>query len=192
VWAVREGTPIFPQEPLVVVRGPAIQAQLIETMVLLSINFQSLVATKSSRMNRAAQDRAIMEFGARRAQSYDAAMLGARAAFIGGCSSTSCVIADQYYNIPAVGTMAHSWVQVFPSEYEAFAAYARTYPAAARFKSIHTSRAFGVPNAIRVFDEVLKPMGFGQRACASIRATSRIFPSAPGRCWTKRDIRTVK
>ncbi len=161
VWAVREGTPIFPQEPLVVVRGPAIQAQLIETMVLLSINFQSLVATKSSRMNRAAQDRAIMEFGARRAQSYDAAMLGARAAFIGGCSSTSCVIADQYYNIPAVGTMAHSWVQVFSSEYEAFAAYAKTYPANCTllidtYDVVHS----GVPNAIRVFDEVLKPMGF--------------------------------
>ncbi|MDF3004257.1 MAG: putative nicotinate phosphoribosyltransferase [Oscillospiraceae bacterium] len=160
LWAIKEGTPIFPGEPLVVVKGPAIQAQLIETMVLLTINFQSLIATKSTRMNRVAQGRAIMEFGSRRAQSYDAAMLGARAAYIGGCTSTACVIADQYYNIPAVGTMAHSWVQLFPDEYSAFKAYAEIYPDNCTllidtYDVLHS----GMPNAIRVFNEVLLPLG---------------------------------
>lgn len=161
LWAIKEGTPIFPGEPLVVVKGPAIQAQLIETMVLLTINFQSLIATKSTRMNRVAQGRAIMEFGSRRAQSYDAAMLGARAAYIGGCSSTACVIADQYYNIPAVGTMAHSWVQLFPNEYDAFKAYAEIYPDNCTllidtYDVLHS----GMPNAIRTFNEILLPMGY--------------------------------
>ncbi|MEG1849997.1 MAG: nicotinate phosphoribosyltransferase, partial [Oscillospiraceae bacterium] len=160
IWAIKEGTPVFPQEPLVVVRGPAAQAQLVETMVLLTLNHQSLIATKATRMNRAAQGRPIMEFGSRRAQSYDAAMLGARAAYIGGCSSTACVIADQYFGIPAVGTMAHSWVQVFPSEYEAFRAYAEVYPASCTllvdtYDVIHS----GLPNAIRVFNEVVVPSG---------------------------------
>ncbi|MFV0497726.1 MAG: nicotinate phosphoribosyltransferase [Candidatus Fimivivens sp.] len=160
LWAIKEGTPIFPGEPIVVVKGPAIQTQLIETMVLLTINFQSLIATKSTRMNRAAQGRAIMEFGSRRAQSYDAAMLGARAAYIGGCSSTACVIADQYYNIPAVGTMAHSWVQLFPDEYSAFKAYAEIYPDNCTllidtYDVMHS----GMPNAIRIFNEVLLPLG---------------------------------
>lgn len=160
LWAIKEGMPIFPGEPLVVVKGPAIQAQLIETMVLLTINFQSLIATKSTRMNRVAQGRAIMEFGSRRAQSYDAAMLGARAAYIGGCTSTACVIADQYYNIPAVGTMAHSWVQLFPDEYSAFKAYAEIYPDNCTllidtYDVLHS----GMPNAIRVFSEVLLPLG---------------------------------
>lgn len=160
LWAIKEGTPIFPGEPLVVVKGPAIQAQLIETMMLLTINFQSLIATKSTRMNRVAQGRAIMEFGSRRAQSYDAAMLGARAAYIGGCTSTACVIAEQYYNIPAVGTMAHSWVQIFPDEYSAFKAYAEIYPDNCTllidtYDVLHS----GVPNAIRVFNEVLLPLG---------------------------------
>jgi nicotinate phosphoribosyltransferase len=126
VWAIPEGTPVFPQEPIVIVRGPAIQAQLVETMVLLSINFQSLIATKSSRINRSAKGRAVMEFGSRRAQSYDAAILGARAAYIGGCNATACTITDEYYGIPAVGTMAHSWVQMFDTEYESFVAYAKT------------------------------------------------------------------
>ena len=164
LWAIKEGTPIFPGEPLVVVKGPAIQAQLIETMVLLTLNFQSLIATKSTRMNRVAQGRAIMEFGSRRAQSYDAAMLGARAAYIGGCTSTACVIADQYYNIPAVGTMAHSWVQLFPDEYSAFRAYAEIYPDNCTllidtYDVLHS----GVPNAIRVFNEVLLPLGHRPR-----------------------------
>lgn len=161
VWAVKEGTPIFPQEPIVVVKGPAAQAQLIETMILLSLNYQSLIATKSCRMNRAAEGRAIMEFGSRRAQSYDAAMLGARAAFIGGCTSTACVIADQYYNIPAVGTMAHSWVQIFSDEYEAFCAYAEIYPDnCTLLVDTYDVLRSGLPNAIRAFDNILKPRGF--------------------------------
>ena len=164
VWAIKEGTPVYPQEPLVVVKGPVIQAQLVETMVLLSLNYQSLIATKSTRMNRVAEGRAIMEFGSRRAQSYDAAMLGARAAYIGGCTSTACVIADQYYNIPAVGTMAHSWVQLFPDEYEAFKAYAEIYPDNCTLL-IDTYDALnsGIPNAIRCFNEVLLPKGFRPR-----------------------------
>jgi nicotinate phosphoribosyltransferase len=165
VWAVKEGTPVFPHEPILVVKGPAAQAQLIETMILLSINYQSLIATKSSRMNRAAEGRAIMEFGSRRAQSYDAAMLGARAAYIGGCSSTACVIADQYFNIPSVGTMAHSWVQLFSTEYDAFKAYAEIYPQSCTLliDTYDTLRS-GLPNAIRVFNEVLAPKGFRPQA----------------------------
>ena len=161
IWAVKEGTPIFPREPIVVVKGPAIQAQLIETMILLTMNFQSLVATKSVRINRAAAGRGIMEFGSRRAQSYDAAMLGARAAYIGGCGATACVIADQYYRIPAVGTMAHSWVQVFDSEYDAFRAYAEIYPDnCTLLVDTYDVLRSGVPNAIRVFNEVVLPAGF--------------------------------
>ncbi len=160
IWAIKEGTPVFPKEPIVVVKGPAMQAQLIETMVLLTINHQTLIATKANRISRAAQGRPVMEFGSRRAQSYDAAMLGARSAFIGGCSSTACVIADQYYSIPAVGTMAHSWVQIFDDEYEAFKAYAETYPESCTLLvDTYDVLKSGMPNAIRVFDEVLKPMG---------------------------------
>jgi len=160
IWAIKEGTPVFPGEPIVIVRGPVIQAQLIETMLLLTINHQSLIATKSTRMNRVAQGRAIMEFGSRRAQSYDAAILGSRAAFIGGCGSTACVIADQNFGIPAVGTMAHSWVQLFPDEYSAFKAYAEIYPDNCTllidtYDVIHS----GVINAIKVFNEVLLPLG---------------------------------
>ena len=122
VWAIPEGTPIFPGEPIVTVRGPAIQAQFVETMVLLCVNHQSLIATKANRIVRAAQGRAVMEFGSRRAQGFDGAMYGARAAYIGGCAGTACTISDQMFGVPALGTMAHSWVQLFPSEYEAFKA----------------------------------------------------------------------
>ncbi len=160
VWALKEGTPMFPNEPIVVVRGPIIQASLIETMVLLTINHQSLIATKASRIVRAAQGRAVMEFGSRRAQSYDGAIFGARAAYIGGCTSTSCVIADRDYSIPAVGTMAHSWVQTFDSEYDAFKCYAETYPNnCTLLVDTYNVKHSGIPNAIKVFDEVLKPMG---------------------------------
>ena len=160
VWAVKEGTPIFPGEPIVVVRGPVIQAQLVETMVLLTINHQSLVATKANRVARAAEGRPVMEFGSRRAQSYDAAILGARAAYIGGCPSTACTIVDRDYGITAVGTMAHSWIQFFDSEYEAFKKYARLYPnSCTLLVDTYNTLQSGVPNAIRVFDEVLKPMG---------------------------------
>ncbi|MCI8440992.1 MAG: nicotinate phosphoribosyltransferase [Provencibacterium sp.] len=160
IWAMKEGTPIFPGEPVVVVRGPVMQAQLIETMVLLTINFQSLVATKANRVCRATGGRAVSEFGSRRAQSYDAAILGARAAYIGGCASTACTIADRDYQIPATGTMAHSWVQLFDSEYEAFVKYAELYPDNCTllidtYSVLHS----GLPNAIRCFDNVLKPRG---------------------------------
>ena len=160
IWSVKEGTPIFPYEPVVVVRGPIIQAQLIETMVLLTINHQSLMATKSNRIVRAAQGRPISEFGSRRAQSYDAAILGARATYIGGCAATACAIADREYKIPAVGTMAHSWVQVFDSEYEAFKNYAQVYPDGCTFLvDTYNVIKSGVPNAIRVAKEVLEPRG---------------------------------
>ena len=128
VWAIPEGTVIFPGEPIVTVRGPVIQAQLIETMVLLTVNHQSLIATKANRIKRAAGGRSVMEFGSRRAQGYDGAIYGARAAYIGGFDATACTIDERDYGVPAVGTMAHSWVQLFDSELEAFCAYARQYP----------------------------------------------------------------
>lgn len=161
VWAIPEGTPIFPQEPIVVVRGPVVQAQLVETMVLLTINHQSLIATKANRIVRAAQGRSVIEFGSRRAQGYEAAILGARAAYIGGCIGTANTIVDRDFDIPALGTMAHSWIQMFPSELEAFEAYARTYPDNCYLlvDTYHTLRE-GIPNAIKVFDEIIVPMGF--------------------------------
>ena len=160
IWAIPEGTPIFPYEPIVVVRGPAIQAQFIETMVLLTINHQSLIATKTNRIVRAADGRGVMEFGSRRAQGCTGAIDGARAAYIGGAIGTACTIADEKYGIPALGTMAHSWVQMFDSEYEAFKAYAKTYPHSTTLLiDTYNVLKSGMPNAIRVFDEVLKPMG---------------------------------
>ena len=128
VWAIPEGTPIFPNEPILTVRGPLIQAQFIETMLLLIINHQSLIATKSNRIVRAAEGRPVMEFGSRRAQGASGAVYGARAAFIGGVSGTACTISDRMFGVPALGTMAHSWVQSFENEYEAFKAYAEVYP----------------------------------------------------------------
>ena len=161
VWSVEEGTPMFPNEPIIVVRGPMIQAQLIETMVLLTINHQSLVATKSNRICRAAQNRSVFEFGSRRAQSYDAAILGARAAYIGGCDATACTISDRDYRIPAVGTMAHSWVQMFDSEYDAFKKYAEVYPEnCTLLVDTYNVLGSGIPNAIKVFNEVLLPKGY--------------------------------
>lgn len=160
VWAVPEGTPVFPNEPLVIVEGPAIEAQLIETLLLVTINHQSMVATKTSRIVRAADGRPVMEFGSRRAQGYDAAVLGARAAYMAGACGTACVLADREYGVPALGTMAHSWVQMFPTEYEAFAAYARRYPDnCTLLVDTYSVIKSGIPNAIRVFDEVLKPLG---------------------------------
>lgn len=160
VWAIPEGTPIFPGEPIITVRGPAIQAMMIETMVLVTINHQSLIATKANRIVRAANGKAVMEFGSRRAHSYDAAVYGARAAYIGGCSATACVKAGQEFDIPVTGTMAHSWVQHFPSEYEAFKAYAECYPESCLLLvDTYNVLKSGIPNAIKVFDEVLKPKG---------------------------------
>lgn len=160
VWAVPEGTPIFPGEPIVTVCGPMIQAQFVETMILLTINHQTLIATKASRITRAAHGKTVLEFGARRAQSYDGAVYGARAAYIGGCHGTSCVISDRDYKIPSGGTMAHSWVQMFDNEYEAFKAYAEIYPDNCVFLvDTYNVLKSGVKNAIKVADEILKPLG---------------------------------
>ncbi len=161
VWAIPEGTPIFPYEPIVTVRGPVMQAQFIETMLLLSINHQSLIATKANRIVTAAQGRPVMEFGSRRAQGYNGAVYGARAAYIGGCVGTACTIADKEYGIPALGTMAHSWIQMFPSELEAFRAYARIYPDnCTLLVDTYNVLKSGVPNAIRVFNEEIVPRGY--------------------------------
>ena len=160
IWAVPEGTPIFPHEPIITVRAPAIEAQLIETFLLLCINHQSLIATKANRVVRAAQGRTVLEFGSRRAQGADAAILGARAAYIGGCNGTACTISHQLYGVYAGGTMAHAWVQMFDSEYEAFKAYCEMYPNnATLLVDTYNTLKSGVPNAIRVFNEVLKPKG---------------------------------
>ena len=160
IWAVPEGTPIFPKEPIMVVRAPAIEAQLIETFILLSINHQSLIATKANRVVRAAEGRTVLEFGSRRAQGADAAILGARAAYIGGCNGTACTISDQLYGVLAGGTMAHSWVQMFDTEYEAFKTYCQLYPHnATLLVDTYNTLQSGLPNAIRAFNEVLKPLG---------------------------------
>ena len=160
IWAIPEGTVVFPGEPLMIVRAPAIQAQFIETFVLMMINHQSLIATKAARLTRAAKGRAISEFGSRRAQGADAAMLGARAAYIGGVNSTACTIVDRDFGVPVTGTMAHSWVQMFDSEYEAFKTYCEIYPENATLL-VDTFNVLesGIPNAIRAFREVLLPRG---------------------------------
>ena len=161
LWAFREGSPMFANEPIVVARGPVVQLQMIETMLLLTINHQSLIATKANRIVRAALGRTVMEFGSRRAQGYDAAIYGARAAYIGGCQSTACTLVEREYGVPTAGTMAHSWVQMFDSEYEAFKAYAETYPRSCTLLvDTYNALQSGVPNAIRVFNEVLAPRGF--------------------------------
>lgn len=164
VWAVPEGTPIFPNEPIITVRGPAIQAQFVETMVLLCINHQSLIATKANRIVRAAEGRPVMEFGSRRAQGFDGAIYGARAAYIGGCCGTACTICDKEMQTPALGTMAHSWIQMFDSELEAFRAYAECYPdSTTLLVDTYNVLKSGVPNAITVFKELRakghKPVG---------------------------------
>ncbi len=160
IWAVPEGTPVFPREPIVVVRAPAIQAQLVETFMLCTLNHQSLIATKANRIVRAAKGRAVLEFGSRRAQGGDAAVLGARAAYIGGCAGTACVLSDQLFGVPAGGTMAHAWVQMFDTELDAFRAYCRTYPQnATLLVDTYNTLQSGIPNAIRAFDEILRPLG---------------------------------
>ena len=160
VWAMPEGTPVFPREPIMVIRAPAIQAQLLETFLLLTINHQSLIATKANRIVRAADGRVVLEFGSRRPQGPDAAVLGARAAFIGGCAGTACVLSDQIYGVAAGGTMAHAWVQMFPTQLDAFRAYCKTYPQnATLLVDTYDTLRSGVPDAIRAFNEVLKPLG---------------------------------
>lgn len=161
VWAVPEGMPIFPGEPIITVRGPVIQAQFIETMILLTVNHQSLIATKASRICRAAQGRPVMEFGSRRAQGSDGAILGARAAYIGGCCGTACTICDREYGVPALGTMAHSWIQLFDSELDAFRAYAREYPQnCTLLVDTYNVLKSGIPHAIQVFREEIVPRGY--------------------------------
>ena len=160
IYAMPEGTPVFPREPMVIVRAKAIEAQLIETFTLLTINHQSLIATKANRIARAARGRTVLEFGSRRAQGADAAIIGARAAYIGGVAGTACTISDQIYGVPAGGTMAHAWVQMFDSEYDAFKTYCQIYPHnATLLVDTYNTLKSGVPNAIRAFNEVLKPMG---------------------------------
>lgn len=160
IYAVPEGTPIFPNEPIMTIRAPSVEAQFIETYVLLCLNHQSLIATKANRIVRAAQGRPVMEFGSRRAQGSDGAIMGSRAAYIGGCSSTACAISEKLFGIPAVGTMAHSWVQMFDSEYEAFESYCKMYPNnATLLVDTYDVLKSGIPNAIKAFDNVLKPLG---------------------------------
>lgn len=160
IYAVPEGTPIFPGEPVITVRAPAIEAQLVETYLLLQFNHQTMIATKANRIVRAAQGRTVLEFGSRRAQGADAAILGARAAYIGGCGGTACTLTDELYGVPAGGTMAHSWIQMFDTEYEAFETYCRLYPnSATLLVDTYNTLKSGVPNAIRAFQEILLPQG---------------------------------
>lgn len=163
VWAIEEGTPIFPHEPILTVRGPVIQSQFVESMILLIINHQSLIATKASRIVRSAAGRPVMEFGTRRAHGSAAAIYGARATYIAGCAATACTIADRDHGIPATGTMAHSWVQMFPTEYDAFKAYAEVYPDnCVLLVDTYNVLKSGVPAAIKVFKEK-KPKSMGIR-----------------------------
>ncbi|MFA6804605.1 MAG: nicotinate phosphoribosyltransferase [Candidatus Methanomethylophilaceae archaeon] len=160
VWAIPEGTPVFPGEPIVTIRARASEAQILETFSLLTINHQTLIATKANRIVRAADGRTVLEFGSRRAQGTDAAILGARAAYIAGCGGTACTVTDKWYGVPASGTMAHSWVQMFDSEYEAFKAFCELYPTnATLLVDTYNTLKSGVPNAIRAFKEVLLPKG---------------------------------
>ena len=160
VWAVEEGTPIFPHEPIVKVIGPAIEVQFIETMVLLTINHQCLIGTKTNRIVKAAKGRPVMEFGSRRAQGPNGAIEGARAAYIAGCTGTACTISDIIYKTPALGTMAHSWIQMFDSEYDAFMAYAKVYPDnCTLLVDTYNVLKSGIPNAIKVFKDFLIPNG---------------------------------
>lgn len=160
IYAVPEGTCIFPREPIMTIKAPAVEAQILETFVLLALNHQSLIATKANRIVRAAQGRVVLEFGSRRAQGADGAVKGARAAYIGGCAGTACTLTDELYGVPAGGTMAHAWVQMFDSEYEAFKAYCEIYPYnAVLLVDTYNTLKSGVPNAIRVFKEMLVPQG---------------------------------
>ena len=160
IYAMPEGTIIYPNEPLMTIVAPIIDAQLVETAILAQINHQSLVATKASRIVRAAEGRKVADFGARRAHNMDAATYGARAAYIGGIDMTATVSAGQQFNIPISGTMAHSWVMFFEDEYTAFKKYAEIYPQATvllvdTYDVLHS----GIPNAIRIAHEILAPQG---------------------------------
>lgn len=161
IYAIKEGTPVFPNEPLIRVRAKIIEAQLLETAMLLCVNHQTLIATKARRIVKAADGRAIMEFGARRAHNFDSANYGARAAYIGGVAGTATTYAGQKFGMPVLGTMAHSFVQSFDSEYEAFLAYAKTYPESCTvLLDTYNTLKSGLPNAIRVAKEYLEPNGY--------------------------------
>lgn len=165
IYAVPEGTPIFPNEPIMTIKAPAIEAQLLETYILLALNHQSLIATKASRICRAADGRAVLEFGARRAQGETAAVIGARAAYIGGCAGTSNTLTDKLYGVPAGGTIAHAWIQMFDTEYEAFKTYCELYPTnVTLLVDTYNTLKSGVPNAIKVFKEILIPQGINNFA----------------------------
>ncbi|MCI5998013.1 MAG: nicotinate phosphoribosyltransferase [Peptoniphilaceae bacterium] len=160
IWSVPEGSVIFPKEPIMIVKGPSVQAQIIETLCLLILNHESLIATKSNRIKRAAKGRSVMEFGARRAQGIDAAVYGAKAAYIAGVDGTSNVLTGKMFNIPVMGTMAHAWVQMFETELDAFKAFAKSFPNnCVLLVDTYNTLQSGVPNAIKTFDEILKPMG---------------------------------
>lgn len=165
IYAIPEGTPVFPGEPILTVKAPAVQAQLIETFLLLALNHQSLIATKANRIVRAAAGRTVLEFGSRRAQGSDAAVIGARAAYIAGCAGTACALSDKIYGVPAGGTMAHSWIQMFDTEYEAFECYCKMYPnSTTLLVDTYDTLASGVPNAIKAFKNTLVPMGINNFA----------------------------
>lgn len=165
IYAVPEGTVVFPNEPLVTVKANAIEAQIIETYLLLAINHQSLIATKAARIVRAAKGRQVMELGSRRAQGESAAVLGARAAYIAGVNGTACAMSDMRYGVPAYGTMAHSWVQMFKTEYEAFETYCKIYPNnVTLLVDTYNVLKSGVPNAIKAIKNVLWPLGI--KKCA--------------------------
>lgn len=160
IYAVPEGTPVFPNEPIMTIKAPAIEAQLIETYVLIALNHQTLIATKANRIVRAAQGRAVAEFCSRRAHGASAATEGARAAYIGGCIGTACTLTDKLYGVPSDGTMTHSWVQMFDSEYDAFKTYCELYPNnPTLLVDTYNTLKSGVPNAVKVFKEVLLPQG---------------------------------
>lgn len=161
LWAIPEGTPVFPHEPLVRVKAPIIEAQLVETALLLALNHQTLIATKARRIVQAAEGRPVMEFGARRAHNFDAAVMGARAAYIAGCAGTATTYAGQKFGIPVLGTMAHSFVQSYPTEYAAFLTYAKQFPNSCTLLiDTYNTLKSGIQNAIRVAKEYLEPNGY--------------------------------
>ena len=161
VWSVEEGTPVFANEPLVTIRGTTVQAQIIETLILISINYPTLVTTKAARIVNASKGRAVMEFGARRAQGIDASMEGARGAVIAGCVGTSNSLAGQAYSVPVSGTIAHSYIQLHETEYDAFLNYCKVNPTnTTLLVDTYDTLKSGVPNAIRVAKEYLIPNGF--------------------------------
>lgn len=161
MYAVPDGTVMFKNEPLITIRGPIIECQLVETLFLLSVNYSTLITTKAARIVNAADGRAILEFGARRAQGYDAAVEGARCAVIGGCIGTSNTLTGYQYDVPVVGTIAHSYVQIFEDEYDAFLSYAKIHPDnTILLVDTYNTLKSGVPNAIRVAKEFLEPNGY--------------------------------